>query len=166
MRCIDKIDVSGQTRFRQRRKLNSSPEKMREDFLLPLVKVQIITMTYRVLGVQMIRNGTWTEMLIQNVDLGRIFWIYSFEFVLICIEHLMTRQVEILTIDNYKDPDDNFFARWTFISYVETWEQCIDMTLKLIIRSKTKWQRIPNTLYYSEDKRQKYGSAVLPFKHQ
>ena len=58
MRCIDKIDVSGQTRFRQRRKLNISPEKMREDFLLPLVKVQIITMTYRVLGVQMMRNGT------------------------------------------------------------------------------------------------------------
>ena len=78
-------------------------------------------MTYRVLGVQMMRNGTWTEMLIQNVDLGRIFWIYSFEFVLICIEHLMTRQVEILTIDNYKDPEDNFFARWTFYLF-RTWK--------------------------------------------
>lgn len=84
-------------------------------------------MTYRVLGVQMIRNGTWTEMLIQNVDLGRIFWIYSFEFVLICIEHLMTRQVEILTIDNYKDPDDNFlhvehlFRTWKLESSVLTW---------------------------------------------
>ena len=64
------------------------------EFLLLLVKVQSITMTYRVLGVQMIRNGTWTEMLIRNVHLGLIFWIYSFEFVLICIEHLMTQQVE------------------------------------------------------------------------
>ena len=97
---------------------------MKKDFLLLLVKVQIMTM----IDLPCLRCADDTKQhlnwyLDTNVSTSALFSEYIV-FALICIEHLMTQRckpVEILITDNYRNPDNiKPFQGILFISCVET----------------------------------------------